>query len=371
MNPHELVVASAYGSAGASTRVRVLDWLQFLSLEAEVVDYLGTANVRPRTLARHPIGVLRAEGHLRRLRRQVTPDRLLISRSLGPFTRGRLEADLLRRARWGVYDFDDALWADVRPGVHRYFGQPTVWERSVARADLVIAGNEYLAEAAASLSSNVRVIPSCVDPDGYPQKQDYEVSEIPRLIWLGSPATEQYLQQVAPALLEINRVTGARLTLISAGHRPLGPLTAITDRVQWDGARTNTLLAEADCGIMPLPDDAFTRGKCAYKLLQYGAAGLPVVASPVGVNGQVIDRLDGFAATDLASWVQAVVETLREPQAARRARGRAARRAVEQHYSFAAWSGSFLEALRLPKPPMPASSGANQDCQPASEPPAT
>jgi glycosyltransferase involved in cell wall biosynthesis len=370
MNPREFVVASAYGAAGASTRVRLHDWLQFLNLQAEVIGYLGTANVRPRTLARHPIGVLRAETRLLRLRHEAPPERLLISRSLGPFTRGRLEADLLHRAGWGVYDFDDALWTDVRPGVPRYFGQPAVWGRSVASADLVVAGNEYLAEAAASLNSDVRVIPSCVDPADYQQKQQYAVGEVPRLIWMGSPATEHYLQPVAPALLEVNRLTGARLTLISAGHRPLGPLTAITDRVQWDGARTNTLLTEADCGIMPLPDDPFTRGKCAYKLLQYGAAALPVVASPVGVNAQVIDRLDGFAATDHASWVHAVVETLREPQAARRARGSTARRAVEQHYSFAAWSGSFLDALRLPEPPMPAPSAANQDCQPAPEPPA-
>lgn len=349
MSAPELVVASSYGSAGASTRVRILDWLRFLGLQAEVWNYLGTSNVRPRTLARQPLGVLRAERRLRRLGRQPAPERLLVSRSMGPFTGGRLEAQVLRRAGWGVYDFDDALFAAQRSGIYRVVGQAAGWARAVQSADLVVAGNDYLAEAAAAVNPEVQVIPSCVDPAGYPQKRDYAVGSVPRLAWMGSPSTEGYLDAVAPALLEVHRRTGARLTLVSAGQRPLGELDSMTDRVQWDGPRTDALLAEADCGIMPLPDTPFTRGKCAYKLLQYGAAGLPVVASPVGVNAGVIQELRGHAAEDLDSWVSAVVDLLQEPEPARRERGLAARRAVEELYSFAAWRPAFLRALRLPE----------------------
>ena len=108
----QLVIGSSYGPAGASTRVRALDWLLFLGLEAQVLDYLGTPNVRPGTLLRQPWGVVTAERRLRSLRRADPWERLLVSRSMGPFTRGRLEAALLERAGWGVYDFDDALYAD-------------------------------------------------------------------------------------------------------------------------------------------------------------------------------------------------------------------------------------------------------------------
>jgi glycosyltransferase involved in cell wall biosynthesis len=269
---------------------------------------------------------------------------------MGPFTGGRIESALLQRARWGVYDFDDALWADQRGGMHRFFGESAVWARAVRSADLVIAGNSYLAEAAAEHNATVRVIPSCVEPADYPLKQEYSVGPVPRLVWVGSPATERYLDPLAPALLRVHRLTGARLTLVSAGRRSLGELAPMTDRLRWDGARTDALLADADCGIMPLPDTPFTRGKCAYKLLQYGAAGLPVVASPVGVNGRVIGLLGGSAATDLVSWVDALVELLREPETVRRERGVTARRAVEEHFSFAAWRGTFLRALDLPDP---------------------
>jgi len=267
---------------------------------------------------------------------------------MGPFTRGTLEAELLRRAAWGVYDFDDALWADRRTGVHRIYNEGIVWERSVRDADLVIAGNDHLCEAAARLNPAVVLIPSCVDPSGYPAKRQYELGAPPRLVWIGTPSNESYLDVAARALVEVNRLTGARLLLISAGTRPLGPLAHMTDRITWNGAASNRVLSSADCGIMPVPDNAYNRGKCAYKLLQYGAAGLPVVASPVGVNAQVIEQLHGLAATDTESWVRALREVLGEGEAARSARGAAARRAVEERYSFAAWRPTFLRALRLP-----------------------
>jgi glycosyltransferase involved in cell wall biosynthesis len=342
-----LVVASSYGAAGASTRVRVLDWLRFLGLQAEVLNYLGTPNVRPGTIMRRPLATLGAERRLRALRHRPAFDRLLVSRSMGPFTGGRLEADLLRRARWGVYDFDDALHADLG-GIHRFFGENAGWATAVRGADIVVAGNQYLADAAAQLNPNVRVIPSCVDPADYPQKQTYVVGDVPRLVWMGSPSTEPYLELIAPALLEVHRLTGARLTLISAGQRPLGQLATMTDRVNWTGPESHVLLAEADYGLMPLPDDPWTRGKCAYKLLQYAAAGLPAIGSPVGVNAQVIEQLGGDAATDRDSWVQGLVNALEASETDRRMRGLTARRGVEEHYSFAAWRGAFLEALQLP-----------------------
>jgi glycosyltransferase involved in cell wall biosynthesis len=340
-----LVVASAYGPAAASTRVRVLDWLRHLGVDAEILRYMGTANVRPGTLLRRPLDVLRAEAALRSRRRD--PERLLISRSMGPFTAGRVEAALLRRAQWGVYDFDDALFADDRGGIYRYFGEATAWKPSVCAADLVVAGNDYLAEAASAHNSRVTVIPSCVAPDSYPQKREYALGEVPRLVWLGSPSTERFLQSIAPALLQVHRTTGARLTVISAGDASLGELSAMTDRVAWAGPLTDALLATADVGLMPLPDTPFTRGKCAYKLLQYGAAALPAVASPVGVNATVIEQLHGTAARRPDEWADAVQALLRAPETERRARGTAARAAVEKHYSYAAWADAFRKALQL------------------------
>jgi glycosyltransferase involved in cell wall biosynthesis len=237
----------------------------------------------------------------------------------------------------------------------------TVWERAVRDADLVIAGNDYLAEAAARLNPEVEVIPSCVDPSSYPMKQSYALGAVPRLVWIGSPGNESFLDVAAPALIEVNRLTGARLTLISGGGRSLGRLTHMTDRVTWDGVNSHQVLASADCGIMPVPDNPYTRGKCAYKLLQYGATGLPIVASPVGVNAEVTQQLHGLAATDAESWTRALMDILGEGEAGRRARGAAARRTVEERYSFAVWRPVFLRALRLPDLPATASPPSRTD----------
>jgi glycosyltransferase involved in cell wall biosynthesis len=269
---------------------------------------------------------------------------------MGPFTRGRPEAALLRRAGRGVYDFDDALFADVRGGVHRFFGESSAWANAVRAADVVIAGNSHLAEAAAALNRSVEIIPTCVDPDDYPRKQNYAVGSVPRLLWLGSPVNESYVEDVAPALLEVHRRTGARLTLISAGARPLGELDVMVDRVRWNGARSDALLAEADVGIMPLPDTPYERGKCGYKLLQYAAAGLPSVGTPIGMNTRILEQIDGLPAVDRDSWVQAMVSLLEEPEDARRLRGQTGRTAVEEHYSYRAWAPAFLKALALPDP---------------------
>jgi glycosyltransferase involved in cell wall biosynthesis len=331
-------------------RVRVLEWLRFLDLRAEVHDYLGLPNVRAGTLLRHPMGVLVAESRLARLGRGVAPERLLISRSMGPFTRGRLESALLERAGRGVYDFDDALFADSRGGVHRFFGEASAWAPAVRAADVVIAGNDYLAERAAEFNRNVEVIPTCVDPTDYPCKKTYGVGSVPRLIWLGSPANEQFVAAVAPALLEVHRRTGARLTIISAGARSLGELDAIIDRVPWSGARTDALIPEADVGIMPLVETPYGLGKCGYKLLQYAAAGLPSVGTPIGVNARILHQIHGLPAVDLDDWVHATVTLLEESEDARRARGEAARAAVEEHYSYRAWRHAFLNALALPGP---------------------
>lgn len=348
MNPPSLVVAGSYGAGAASMRVRVLQWMRFLGLRPQVHDYLGTPNARPGTLVRHPVGVLRAEARLALLGRRPAPDRVLISRSMGPFTRGRPESALLRRAGRGVYDFDDALFADDRGGVHRFLGEATAWAPSVQAADVVIAGNSHLAERAAELNRNVEVIPTCVEPLDYPRKQRYDISSVPRLVWVGSPVNEHYVEGVAPALLEIHRRTGARLTMISSGRRPLGALDAMVDRVSWDGPRTDALLAEADVGIMPLPDTDYERGKCAYKLLQYAASGVPSVGTPIGVNAHVLEQTAGLAADDLDAWIQATVTLLEESDDARRSRGTTARAAVEEHYSYRAWAPAFRRALDLP-----------------------
>jgi glycosyltransferase involved in cell wall biosynthesis len=342
-----LVVASPYGPAAPSTRVRLYEWLAHLGLSAERLEYAGLARNGLASVVRRPLAAVRAELTTRRAARSVSEATLLLSREASPFSRGGLEADLLTGARRGVYDLDDALFAD-RDGWRRVLAKEPKCRRSLEAADHVIVGNDYLAEYASALTDDLTVIPTCVEPSAYRPTSTYEISDQPTLVWLGSPSTEPYLEEIATALAEVHRLRGARVVLIS-GPRPQGSpeFADFVRRVPWSPEGVADALAQADVALGPLPDDAYTRGKCAYKILQYAATGLPIVASPVGANSTAIARLGGLAATTHDEWVEALTSVLDSSAAARREQGSAALSGVREHYSFDVWADAWRKAVGL------------------------
>jgi glycosyltransferase involved in cell wall biosynthesis len=333
-----------YGTSGASTRARALDWAQHLGVDIEPHFYLGSGNTRPVTLLRDPLGVVRAEIGLRRLRRRP-PRRLLLVRNASPFSNGRLERGLLATAGRGVYDFDDALMVPQPGSVAHVFSRARAWAAAVRAADHVIAGNEWLAAAAVELNPRVTVIPTCVDPDAYRVKTSYAIGDHPLAVWVGSPSTEKYLVGAAPGLLAEHRRSGLRLRLVSAGDQPLGVLAVMTERLDWRPGLVEQTLAEADVGVMPMADGLWERGKCAYKLLQYGASALPVVGSPVGVNVPVLDAMYGMTPVTPSDWGDALRAVIDEGEDARRARGERARAVVCERFSFAAWGETWRSVV--------------------------
>jgi len=343
----DLTVVSPYGQGGASARVRVHGWLRHLDLDAEVLDYLGTRDNHPATIAEHPMGVLRAERRLRRLDPAPGPP-LLLHREASPFSRGALEAALLRTATRGVYDFDDALqWDRGGSRLRGLFAKPRKCLRAVRDADLVIAGNHSLADWATQWARQVVVVPSCVEPDDYVVKQIYRLHQPPRLLWIGSPSTEGQLRSAAPALLEVARRTGAVLRVISSGHADLAGLTPMVQRVNWSPEAVNAAVAESDIAIGPLVNGLYEQGKCAYKLLQYAAAGLPIVATPIGANRTVLAALGATAVTDTEEWVTGLMAWIDATDTDRAGGAAAARQAVQRDYSYAAWSPTWRAAVGL------------------------
>ncbi|MCT1603730.1 glycosyltransferase [Dermacoccus nishinomiyaensis] len=340
-----LDVFSMYSPAAGSTRVRIYDWLEHLGLEAAEHQFAGLPNAGVSTLLSHRSEVARAEARVRRV--PVEGRSVLMSREASPFSRGAVEERILRQAGHSAYDFDDALFHDVSPR-RRAFGGSRKFERAVAAADVVIAGNAYLAEWAAQFADDVRIIPSCVDPGHYPMVDAAgRADKQPTLVWLGSGSTEQYLTPLVDALMRVHARTGARLKLISSpqANPALARLEPMLDRVPWTAAGFAAELAQSDVALAPLDDTPYARGKCAYKILQYGAAGLPVVGSPVGANEAALDRIGGLSLTEGDDWAEAVMQMLTKSTPEREAIGRAARAGVEQHYSFAAWAPQWRDAL--------------------------
>lgn len=344
MSDH-LSVVSIYGPAAPSTRVRAYEWLDHLALDATRHEYAGLSEHSPRTALGHAPAIARAELRVRALSRRPQGGTLLLSREASPWSTGGVEARLLTGARRGVYDLDDALFED-HLGWRRVLGKRQKVERAAAAADVVIAGNALLADFVSDHNDDVRLIPTCVEPDRYLPTTSYDIAGAPTLVWLGSHSTEAYLSGIAPALREVNRRTGARVRVISAASTLDVPgLEGLMDRVPWSPTTFASELAAADLALAPLHDDPFARGKCAYKLLQYAATGLPMVGSPVGANALALERFSGWSATSHDDWVDALVEALESPAEERARRGAQAASAVRTHYSFDAWADDWRAAV--------------------------
>jgi len=198
---------------------------------------------------------------------------------------------LRRRARRIVFDFDDALY--YRPGdPHRSWTRERRFFRAVSESDLVLAGNRNLAGIARLRARRVFVLPSTVDVPPLPDvKKLFE----PTAVWIGQRATLPLLDMVQGAVAE----AGLRLRVI-ADAAPPG-----AEFVPWTLEGEQRAMAECHMGIMPLPATPYTRGKCGYKLLQYYAAGLPAITSPVGVN-RVLAEGGALLARDHPEWVRAL-----------------------------------------------------------------
>jgi glycosyltransferase involved in cell wall biosynthesis len=248
--------------------------------------------------------------------------------------------------RTDVYDFDDAIFAGSGPGTGTFSGalkaEAGRWERYVAEARLVVAGNEYLASAARRRARRVEVVPSCMDPNRYRVRQHRETSPV-TIGWIGSRSTTRFLEPVLPVLERLNRDRlRARLVVVGGGPLPVIPWL---EQRPWSFDREASDLAAFDIGIMPLPDTPWTRGKCGYKVLQYFAAGVPAIASPVGVNCRLIGADRGQLAGSAAEWYTALLE-LSADAAARRQMGEAGRRLVETSYSYSRWAPELAAMLK-------------------------
>ncbi|HUF98860.1 MAG TPA: glycosyltransferase [Ilumatobacter sp.] len=273
----------------------------------------------------------------------------LLVRNARRVTRGRSESRLLRAGSPGVYDLDDGLpWDNGNlPGLghwtKRPFPRSLLAKRAASSADRVIAGNDVLADWAADHCADVRVIPTCIEPSDYSVRSDWAIGGAPRLGWIGSPATEGYLIDIAAGLAEIHRRTGARLEIVSGPGEVPAVLEPFTERTLWSTESTRHIAAW-DIGLMPLRDGVYERAKCGYKLLQYAASGVPVVASPVGVSQELLTAMDGVAPETASDWVDAVCSLIEEP-AARRASRATSGFAVATAYSYDNWHDAFIDAV--------------------------
>jgi len=225
---------------------------------------------------------------------------------------------LRHSARRIIYDFDDAIMYDDKKPAKPDHKRLKSFERTAKLANMVIAGNSYLASHARNFNENVEILPTGLNvsecKDNICRPDEGKV----RLVWIGSKSTLEYLSEIKPALEEVgSRFDNVVLRIICDEFIEVQNMEV--EKCRWSLEKQTLDLAESHIGLAPLPDNKFTQGKCGFKILQYAAVGLPVIASPVGINAKYVqDRENGFFAVSCSDWVDKMLLLLKEPELRKR-----------------------------------------------------
>lgn len=246
-----------------------------------------------------------------------------------------------------VYDFDDAIWIHAVSEANRRFAflkNVDKLPRIVGLAHTVIAGNDYLASWARQHSDNVHVIPTCVDTDVWTSAP--RSTEGPITIgWSGSASTLAHLKPLVPALRRVKARFKDRVRIRVMGAPDFRDDQLAVQGEPWSATTEVPFLQAMHIGLMPLPDDEWTRGKCGLKGLTSMACGAATVMSPVGVNTTIVTHgQNGFLANSEDEWV-ARLSDLIDDHALRERLGDAGRQTVVERYSVTRWAPTLIELI--------------------------
>lgn len=340
MKPLRVLALTRYGELGASSRLRFIQYFPALQVAGIQVKLLPLFDDVALT-AKYQLGqygaIMTLDAYAQRIKAMFDRhafDLLWIEKEALPWCPLWLESFLMRGLPF-VLDYDDAVFHNYdlhRLGIVRQL-YGTRLDRLMANAKLVVCGNAYLAQRAINSGASwVEQLPTVIDLNRYPIKPAQVPigdSDLPRVVWIGSPSTVKYLELLGQSLQALSirkpfvlRVIGAHFVL---------PTVQI-ECMQWSENTEVAAISGCAVGVMPLLDSAWERGKCGYKLIQYMGCSMPVVASDVGVNAEIVHcGVNGFLANSADEWVDAMLKILNDAYL-RHHMGKAGRQRVEEIY---------------------------------------
>jgi len=246
-----------------------------------------------------------------------------------------------------VFDFDDSIWLQNVSANNKALGflkNANKTAELIALADMVFAGNRYLADYARKYNDCVKVLPTTVDEQRHhPKFKPAKAADAAVCIgWTGSFSTVQYFEQLLPVLRRLKEKYGDKIYFKLIGDANYSLPELDIRGVAWTEADEIEQLVELDIGLMPLPTDEWTKGKCGLKGLQYMALGLPAVMSAVGVNTEIIEQgVNGYLAHNEEEWFAQLSALIESPEL-RAELGRAGRQRVLEEYAVVAQKERYL-----------------------------
>lgn len=350
--PIRLLILSRYDSLGASSRLRSLQFIPYLreaGIHVDISALFSDTMLKRRYITRnYRLQDLLASYLLRfRALLQVKNyDLVLIEKEALPWLPNWIEGFLLKKSRY-LLDFDDAQfhrYDDHYSSLIRYIYSTKI-DRLIAQSHLIIAGNKYISARCKSARARwIEIIPTVVDLDRYVPKKIYSGKKVLKIVWIGTPETVKFLNFLSGPLAELAKRHSFTLRVIGA-NKIIMPGVPV-ELLPWSADTECSMISNCDIGIMPLPDTPWERGKCAYKLIQYMACGLPVVASPVGANCDiVINDKTGFFATSELDWIEKLEQLLCDAELRQRL-GQLGRLKVESGYSLQKTALELVNLIR-------------------------
>lgn len=347
-----VLALTRYSALAASTRQRFIQFFPALADEGVAVTlapllgdkYVGSIGRGGKSPALVGAYLRRLSDIVLRARRY---DALWVQYEAFPFLPGPLERALSLARRPYIVDYDDAIFHnyDLAGGRIRRFLLGRKLAPLLVGARTCIAGNRYLADYVRHYCPDTVIVPTVVDSTRYVPSLGRDSGPL-RVGWIGSPSTWQYVELLLPSIVSVLRRFGAKLQIV--GVRPVAAPTEV-QFLPWSQETEIAAVQTFDIGIMPLPDDPWARGKCGYKLIQYMSCGIPCVASPVGVNAEIVTPGEnGLFATTAEEWAAALTTLLGDAELRQRL-GRAGRAAAVARYSLASQAGvvtGVFSALR-------------------------
>ena len=246
-----------------------------------------------------------------------------------------------------VFDFDDAIFVSYKSpsnGYLSYLKFAGKTKTTCRLASHVMVGNPYLADYARQVNKNVTIIPTTIDTDKYKLLPRKERSGPPVIGWTGSFSTVQHLDTLREALKKLAQRESFRLRVIGTPSYKIEGVEI--EAMQWRSEAEVEDLRPIDIGVMPLPDDTWSKGKCGLKALQFMALGIPTICSPVGVNTEIIqDNQNGLIAGSEDEWIEKLSSLLKSNELRERL-GQAGRQTVEEKYSAISQAPRVYEVLK-------------------------
>ena len=335
-------------------RFRIEQWQPFLEQQGISIDYYSFADEKLTRIMPKPgnltakisgmtKGVMRRLAHLKDLSRY---DAILIYRAAAMIGPAFFERLIKLSGRPVIYDFDDAIFLEHTNEANRFFG----WLKfagktgSICRlSDRVTVGNAWLAEYAHRFNPNVTIIPSSVNTEIYSPKPKTNGNKL-IVGWTGSSTSQTHLEMFAPTLKKLLARHDVEIHVHSDRSPELSDIPFVWHR--WSPENEVEVISNFDIGIMPLPDDEWSLGKCSMKALLYMSLGIPTVCSDVGMNREVVKHGEnGFLAANEEEWFTSL-EKLIDDKNLRMKMGNAARGTVVEKYSMKKCADLFGEVIR-------------------------